>query len=85
MSRKKRKTKIIIETDSRLILNRHSGDVAGGFDDCDHLAVTVRPGEPVALAAFRLGSVCRAVAGQHLQGIKPNALEDELDPWPKLP
>ena len=81
MTRKKRKTTIITETDRLLILNRHSGAVEGWCDDCSDFAGMVRPEEAIEWAAFRLGSARRALSLKELPGIKPAAVEGRLDPW----
>lgn len=60
MTRKRKKTTIITETDRLLILNKQSGAVEGWCDDCDDLVGMLRPEQALALAAFRLGAVYRS-------------------------
>ena len=81
MTRRKKKTTIITETDRVLILNRHSGAVTGWCEDCSDLAGMVRPEEAVAWAAFRVGAVSRALGLKELPAIKPDTIEGRLDPW----
>jgi hypothetical protein len=70
MRRTKRKTTIITETDRLLILNKDSGAVEGWCESCDELVGMVRPDEAVALAAFRLRSVYRALEPDKLHVIQ---------------
>ncbi len=58
MTRRK-KTKIVTETERVLIFNRHSGAVEGWCDHCDEFVGMVRPEDAVTLAAFRLRAVYR--------------------------
>jgi len=81
MTRKRKKSTIITETDRVLILNRHSGAVEGWCDDCSDLASMVRPEEAVAWAAFRLGSAPRVLKLRTLQGATPEPSEGSLDAW----
>ena len=85
MTRRKKKTTIITETDRVLILNRHSGAVQGWCEDCSDLAGMVRPEEAVAWTAFRVGTVSRALGLKELPAVKPDTIpdtiEDRLDPW----
>jgi len=77
MTRKKKTTTIITETDRVLILNRRSGAVEGWCEDCSDFAGMVRPEEAVAWAAFRLGSAFRVFK----PSVKPEPVEGCLDPW----
>ena len=81
MTRKRKKTTIITETDRLLVLNRQSGAVTGWCDDCEDLAGMVRPEEAVGLAAFRLGSVYRSLGLKELPGIQPDGHNGRLHPW----
>ena len=81
MTRRKKKTTIITETDRVLILNRHSGAVQGWCEDCSDFAGMVRPEEAVAWAAFRVGTVSGAPGLKELPAIKQDGVEGRLDPW----
>lgn len=70
MTRKMKKATIAAETDRLLILNRHSGAVEGWCEDCEELAGMVGPEEAVALAAFRLQAVYRALEPSQLHYIE---------------
>ena len=83
MTRKKKKTTIITETDRVLIINRRSGEVEGWCDDCSDLAGMVRPEESGAWAAFRLGSAYQALALKDLARIKPGVVDVSPGPWLK--
>jgi len=83
MTRKRKKTTIITETDRLLVLNRHNGAVTGWCDDCEDLAGMVRPEEAVGLAAFRLGSIYRSLGLKELPGITADALDGRLNAWLK--
>lgn len=83
MTKKRRKTTIITETDRLLVLNRHSGAVTGWCDDCEDLAGMVRPEEAVGLAAFRLGSVYRSLGLKELPGIQAESFDIRLNAWLK--
>ena len=80
MTRKKRKTTIITETDRLLVLNRHSGAVEGWCDNCDDLAGSFRPEEAVRLAAFRLGSVYPSMEASGLHSLGADGFDICLDP-----
>jgi hypothetical protein len=81
MTRKKKKTTIITETDRVLILNRRSGAVEGWCEDCGDFAGMVRPEDAVAWAAFRLGPAYRALVPKDLSGITPEVVEGGVEPW----
>jgi hypothetical protein len=81
MTRRKKKTTIITETDRVLILNRRSGAVEGWCEDCGDLAGMVRPEDAVAWAAFRLGPTYKTPGFKELPGIKTDAGEGGLEPW----
>jgi hypothetical protein len=61
MTTRTKKAAIPAETELLLILNRHSGAVEGWCEDCEELIGLIRPEEAVALTAFRLQAVYRAL------------------------
>jgi len=67
MTRKTKRTTSSAETDRVLILNRHSGAVEGWCENCEELVRMLRPEDAVALAAFRLQAVYRALEPGQLQ------------------
>ncbi|HEY6293333.1 MAG TPA: hypothetical protein VI455_17420 [Terriglobia bacterium] len=69
MTRRRKTTTIITETDRLLIFNRRSGAVEGWCDSCDDLAGMVRPDEAAALAGFRLNAVYRSLELNKLRSI----------------
>ena len=83
MTRKRKKTTIITETDRMVIINRHGKTVTGWSNDCNEEAGTSNPDPALASAIFRIGSVYRSLAGTSWRAVKPELFEDYLDPWPK--
>ena len=76
MTRRRKKTTIITETDRLLIFNRRSGAVEGWCDSCDDMAGMVRPSEAAALAGFRLGAVYKSL---DLSKLQPIVAADEFE------
>jgi hypothetical protein len=70
MTGRTKKTTIAAETERLLILNRHSGAVEGWCENCEELIGMVRPEEALALAAFRLQAVYRALEPGQLHSIE---------------
>ena len=76
MTRKRKRTTIITETDRLLILNRRSGAVEGWCDNCDDMAGMMQPDQATALAGFRLSSAYKSL---ELNKLKPIMPPDELE------
>ena len=81
MTRKRKRTTIITETDRLLIFNRRSGAVEGWCDSCDDMAGMMQPDQAIALAGFRLSSVYKSLELNKLKPIvaPPDELEIGLD------
>jgi hypothetical protein len=70
--RKKRTTKITVETERVFVIRSHIGEVEGWCDGCGERVRMVTSEKAVALAGVSLRSICRRVEAEDLHFTETN-------------